>query len=128
MIVLPALISLFFSLFPGFFGEEIALDVERGVIAGLFLLFCSGFSGERDFKDGQKSLISDGHKSLLSGLININNLSFGDGDDLVKAFHLSSHDFCDPESPVHESFSSLDCNKTLAFTEEKSESSGDVFA
>jgi hypothetical protein len=49
-------------------------------------------------------------------------------DDLVKTFNLPPDDFCDPESSVHESFSSFDCHKTLAFTEEKSESSGDILA
>jgi hypothetical protein len=98
------------------------------MISWVFFLISSRFSSKSDLEDGQISLISNSHESFLSGLININNLSLGYVDDLVKAFNLSPDDLCDPECSIHESFSCLNGHKTLAFTEEKSESSGDVFA
>ena len=98
------------------------------MVAGVLSLLSSGVSGESDFEDSQESLIADSQKSFLLGLIDINNFAFGDMDDLVKALDLSPHDFCDPESFIHESFSSLYRHKTLAFTKEESESSGDILA
>lgn len=126
--VFSALISLFLSLLPSFFGEIVALDVEGSVIPRVLPLLSSGLAGKCDLEDGQESLLPDGEETLLLGLININNLSFGHVDDLVKALYLSAHDLSDPERPIHKPLSRLDGHKTLAFTEEKSESPGDVFA
>lgn len=98
------------------------------MVAGVLALVSSGLAGESDLEDGQKPLLADGEESFLLGLIHINNLSFGHVDDLVKAFHFSAHDLGDPERPVHKPLSRLDGHKTLAFTEEESESPGDVFA
>ena len=125
---LSALTPLFLSLFPGLLGKEVALDVERGMVSGVLALFSSGFTSEGDLDYGQKPFLSDCEKSLLLGLIHINNLSFSDVDDLVKTFNLSAHDLTDPECPVHDTLSRLDGHKTLAFTEEESKSPGDILA
>jgi hypothetical protein len=98
------------------------------MVSGVFALFSSGFTGEGDLEDGQKPFLPDGKKSLLLGLIHINNLSFSHVDDLVKAFNLSAHDLSHPKCPVHEPLGSLDGHKTLAFTEEESKSPGDILA
>ena len=96
------------------------------MIAGVALLRCSGFSGESDFEYGQYSFLSDCDESLLSGLIDINNLFLSDMDDLVQSLHFSPHNLGNPQRAVHESLGSLDGDKGFALSEEESEGSGDV--
>lgn len=125
---LPAFGSLFLSPFPGLLGEEVALDGEGGMIAGVLPLLGSGVSGERDFEDGEESFLADSDESLLSGFIYINNFLFGDVDDLVQSLDLASHYFCDPEGLVHELLSGLDGDEGFALAEEEGECAGDVAA
>lgn len=98
------------------------------MVAGVFEFLGGGGSGEGDFEDGEVSFLSDGEESFFTGLVDINNLFFGDVDDLVKALDLSSDDFCDPKSTVHKLFGGLDGDEVFAFTKEKSESPRNVFA
>lgn len=90
--VLPSLLAFTFSLFPGFFGEEVGLNFEGSVIAWVFELLCSWISCESHFKDSQKSLLSDCKQTLFLWLPDINNFSFTDVDDLVKTLDLTTDD------------------------------------
>lgn len=123
---LPALSSLFLSSLPGFLGQEVALDVQGRMIAGVLLLLGSGISGEGDFEDGEEAFLADSDESLLSGLIHINNFLLGDVDDLVESLDLATHHLCDPKGLVHKLFSSLDGHEGFALSEEESKCAGDV--
>jgi hypothetical protein len=122
----PAFGSLLLPCGPGLLGEEVALDGEGSVIAGVLLLLGSGIPGEGDFEDGEESLLPDGDESLLSGLIDINNLLLSDVDDLVQSLHLPPYHFRDPEGLVHELLSSLDGHEGFALSEEERECAADV--
>ena len=98
------------------------------MVAGSFLLIGGRLLGKGDFDDGQESFLLDPDESFLLGLKDINNLFFRDGDDLVKAGYFSADDFGDPEGSVDESFGSFDGHEFLVFTEEESESPGDILA
>ena len=98
------------------------------MISDVLALLSSGFTSKGDLEDGQEAFLADSEESFLLGLIDINNLPFGNVDDLVKAFNLSADDLSDPKRPIHEALSCLDGHKTLAFTKEESESPGDVLS
>jgi len=121
-----ALSSLPLSSLPGFLGEEVALDAERSMIAGVLFLLGSGVPGEGDFEDGQESFLANSDKSLLGGLININNFFFGDVDNLVQSLHLPPHHLSDPERPIHKFLCSLDSHEGFSLAEEEGEGAGDV--
>lgn len=119
--LLPAFGSFFLSSFPRFLGEEVALDVERCMIAGVLSLLSSGIFGEGYFEDGQETLLTNSHQSFFSWLIHINNFLLSYVDDLVQAFHLPSNYLSDPESLVHQLLSGLDGHEGFALSEEESE-------
>lgn len=125
---LPALGSLFLSSLPGFLVQELSLDVEGSMIAGVPLLLGSGVFGEGDFEDGEEALLANSDESLLSGFIHINNFLLGDVDDLVESLNLPTHDLSDPEGLVHELFSSLDGHEGFSLAKEEGECAGDVAA
>ena len=115
-------------MFPRLLGQEASLDVKRSVVANVFLLLSSGSLGEGHLEDGEDAFLVDGHESLFSGLPDVDNLLLGDVDDHVEAFYLPADDFCDPESSVHQLFSSLDGDEGFSLSEEESEGPGDVSA
>lgn len=121
-------LALLLSLFPGFLGEELSLNLEGLVIARVGLLLGGGVFSEGDFEDGEETFLPDGDEALFAGLPNINNLLFGDGDDHVQSLDLAPEDFGDPQGLVHELFSGLDGDEGLAFSEEEGECAGDVLA
>lgn len=116
--MLPSLCSLLLSPFPALFGQEVALDGERGVIPGVTPLLGGGGSGKGDFQDGQESLLPDCEQSLFSGFPDINNPLLGHIDNHVQSLNFAAHDLCDPKGLVHESLGSLDGHEGLAFSEE----------
>ena len=56
------------------------------MIAGVLELLGSRLSGKGDFKDGEEAFFADCQESLFTRFPNINNFSFVDTDDLMKAF------------------------------------------
>jgi hypothetical protein len=98
------------------------------MVAGMLELLGSGCKGESDFEDSEEAFFEDSDKTLFSGFPFINNLAFGDVDDLVKALYLVSEHLSHPERLVHETLSSLDGDEFLAFTKEESESAGHILA
>jgi hypothetical protein len=122
----PALGSLFLSPLPRLLSQELALDVQRRMIAGVLPLLCSGVPGEGDLDDGQESLLADSDESLLGGLIHINNFLFSHVDDLVQSLHFPPDDLSDPKRLVHQFLRSLDSDEGFALPEEESECARDV--
>lgn len=98
------------------------------MIAGVLFLIGSGFPGEGDFKDGKESFLANSDESLLGGLININNLFFGDVDNLVESLHLPPHHLGNPQRLIHEFLCGLDSDEGFSLAEEESECAGDVSA
>ncbi len=124
----PTLFAFLLSSLPAFLGEEIGLDAEGSVVAGLGLLISSGSLGESDFKDGKEALLSDGDETLLAGFPDINNLLLSDLDDHVQSLDLAAEDLSHPQGLVHKLFGSLDSHERLALSEEQGECPRDVFA
>ena len=123
-VILPlfsAFSTFLLALFPGFFGQEAALDVKGSVVADVLLLLSSGSLGESDFEDSEDAFLVDGHQSLFLGLPDVNNLLLSDVDDHVEAFDLPADDLCDPEGLVHQLLGCLDCHEGLALSEEEGE-------
>jgi hypothetical protein len=98
------------------------------VVTRVLLLFGSGLSCEGDLQNSEEAFFANGEESLLFGLIDINNLSLSNVNDLVKALDLSSDDLSDPESFVHQPLCSLNGHEFFPFTKEESESSGYILA
>ena len=123
-----ALCSFLFALLPSFLCEEIGFNVQRGMVTGVFELLSGRLKGQSDFEDGEESFLSYFDETFFAGFPDINNLAFGDVDNLVKTFDSASDDFWNPEGFVHESFCGFDGDKFLAFTKEESESTWDILA
>ena len=123
---LSAFCSLFLSPLPRFLGEEVALDLERSMIAGVLSLLGSGVLGECHFKNSKESLLSNSDKAFLGGLININNFLFSHMNDLVQSLHLPPHHLSHPKRLIHQLLSSLDSDEGFSLSEEEREGTGNI--
>lgn len=124
-----SLSSFFLSLFPRFLGQELSFSVlDRSLVSNSLLLFFSWFSGQNDLSYGEESFLFDFEKSFFSWHINVDNLLFSDGDDLVKIWNFSSEDFSNPQCSLDKSLSGFNGHKLLILTKEKGQTSGNVSA
>ena len=123
---LSALRPLFLSSLPRFLGEEVTLDVQRSMIAGVLSLLGSGVLSECHFKNSKESFLSNSDKALLSGLININNFLFSHMNDLVQSLHLPPHHLTHPKRLIHQLLGSLDSDERFSLSEKEREGTGDI--
>ena len=98
------------------------------MVAGMFQLLGSGFFSQSDFKDGQEAFFVNSLETFFTRFPDINNFSFGNVDDLVKALNLTAEHLGDPEGLIHKTLSGFDGDEFLALTKKESESSGDILA
>ena len=115
---LSALRPLFLSSLPRFLGEEVTLDVQRSMIAGVLSLLGSGVLSECHFKNSKESFLSNSDKALLSGLIHMN--------DLVQSLHLPPHHLTHPKRLIHQLLGSLDSDERFSLSEKEREGTGDI--
>ena len=121
-------LALLLSSLPRLLGEELGLDVEGSVVAGVLLLLGGGGLGEGHLEDGEEPLLVDSDEPLLPGLPHVHDLLLADVDDHVQPFDLPADDLCDPEGLVHELLGGLDGDEALALAEEEGEGAADVHA
>lgn len=60
------------------------------MVAGMFELFGGGFFGQGDLDDGEEAFFVDSYESLFARFPDINNFTFVDMNDLMKAFDFSA--------------------------------------
>ena len=63
------------------------------MVTGVFELLSGRLKGQSDFEDGEESFLSYFDETFFAGFPDINNLAFGDVDNLVKTFDSASDDF-----------------------------------